>query len=104
MAIGREVAEVPSGERCLLIGRGEGKAQSRFNAPRHLVSVMIACDILYADRTIYADGLDLNAAALEVPVGPSCRLCTRRACAYREQAPLVEPGKSASPFESTLMS
>ena len=94
----RQIAEFPNGERFLFIARAQGKAQSRFNAPRHLVSVMIACDILYADRTIYADGLDLNAAGLEVPVGPSCRLCTRRACAYREQAPLVEPGKSATPY------
>lgn len=89
-AICRQIAEFPNGERFLFVARAQGKVQYRFNAPRHLVSVMIACDALYADRTIYADGLDLTASGLTVPVGPSCRLCARRACIYREEAPIQD--------------
>lgn len=89
-SICRQIASFPNGERFLFVARAQGKALNRFNAPRHLVSVMVACDVLYADRTIYADGLDLSAGSLAVPVGPSCRLCARRACAFREEASIQE--------------
>lgn len=92
----RQVAHFPNGERFLFVARAQGKALNRFNAPRHLVSVMVACDLLYADRTIYADGLDLSANSLSVPVGPSCRLCARRACAFREEAPIQEGSGNAA--------
>lgn len=96
-SICRQIAEFPNGERFLFIARAQGKVQHRFNAPRHLVSVMIACDALYADRTIYADGLDLTASGLATPVGPSCRLCARRACIYREEAPIQDAAASVTP-------
>ncbi len=96
-AICRQIADFPNGERFLFVARAQGKVQHRFNAPRHLVSVMVACDALYADRTIYADGLDLSAPGLAVPVGPSCRLCARRACIYREEAPIHEVAGAVTP-------
>lgn len=89
-AIQRQIAAFPNGERFLFIARAQGKGESRFGAPRHLVSVMLACDIRHADRTIYADGLDLASGMLAVPVGPSCRLCARRACSYREEPAILD--------------
>ena len=83
--ISRQIAEFPNGERFLFMARAQDKRPQRYNEPRHLVSVMIACDVLYADRTVYADGLDLGAASIAAPVGPSCRVCSRRTCDYREE-------------------
>ena len=52
-------------------------------------SVMLACDVLQADRTVYGAGLDLGDPSLDVPVGPSCRLCPRRDCADRQEEALA---------------
>jgi predicted transcriptional regulator len=52
---------------------------------------MLACNALYADQTLYGDGLDLSSTAPAVPVGPNCRLCVRRDCAYREEDPIIDP-------------
>jgi predicted transcriptional regulator/transcriptional regulator with XRE-family HTH domain len=93
--IQRQIAVFPNGERFLFIARAQGKGESRFGAPRHLVSVMLACDIRHADRTIYADGLDLSSDTLAVPVGPTCRLCARRACSYREEPAILDTAEAA---------
>ena len=59
-------------------------------------SVMLACDVLHADSTIYATGLDLGDPAADVPVGPSCRLCPRRDCADRQEEALAPGGLPAA--------
>ena len=51
------------------------------------------CDLLDADRTVYARGLDLAAADADVPVGPACRLCTRADCASRQEEAAL-PGEA----------
>lgn len=79
----RQLASFPNGERFLFIARAQGKVRTRFNAPAHLMSVMIACDSLYAYKTVYASGLDLSKEGGSVPVGPGCRLCARADCLYR---------------------
>lgn len=90
--IKRQLARFPNGEQFLFIARAQGKIRSRFNAPAHLVSVMIACDSLYADRTVYASGLDLVKDASVVPVGPGCRLCARSDCLYRSEPQMQAKG------------
>ena len=62
-----------------------------------MVSVMLACDVLHADRTIYGSGLDLSDPSSDIPVGPSCRLCTRRDCASRQEEPWSPGGEEAPP-------
>jgi predicted transcriptional regulator len=58
--------------------------------PRRFMSVMLACDALRADETIYGDGLNLSSSAPATPVGSNCRLCVRRECAYREEDPIID--------------
>jgi predicted transcriptional regulator len=53
---------------------------------------MLACDVLHADRTIYGSGLDLSDLSADIPVGPSCRLCTRRDCSSRQEEALSPGG------------
>lgn len=86
----RQLVEFPAGDRLLFVARTVEKPRPAFTSPRRIVSVMLVCDALYADQTIYGDGLDLSSSAPAVPVGPGCRLCTRRDCLYREEDPIID--------------
>ena len=85
----RQVAEFPTGDRFLFVACAVDKVRPAYAMPRRLMSVMLACDVLHADRTIYGEGLHLSSAAKAVPVGSNCRLCVRSECAYREEDPIV---------------
>lgn len=89
-AIVRQLADFPSGDRYLFLARTVEKERRGFAMPRRLMSVMLACDALHADRTVYAQGLDLSSGAPATPVGANCRLCTRENCAYREEDPIID--------------
>ena len=91
----RQVAEFPNGDRYLFIARTVRKKPLRFHDPDFLHSIMLMCDVLHADKTVYADGLDLNARHLATQVGPSCRLCTRFDCDHREEPPVFSSKKGA---------
>ena len=86
----RQLAEFPNGARFLLLARTDEKARPSFGMPRRLVSVMLACDALHADRTVYGEGIDLSSTAPAIPVGPNCRLCVRHDCWYRQEDPIVD--------------
>ncbi len=89
-ALVRQLAEFPTGDRFLLLARTDEKPRPSFSMPRRLMSVMLACDALHADRTVYADGIDLSSHAAAIPVGPNCRLCVRKDCWYREEDPIID--------------
>jgi predicted transcriptional regulator/transcriptional regulator with XRE-family HTH domain len=89
-AIVRQLAEFPTGDRFLFVARTVEKPRPAFALPRRFMSIMLACDALHADRTVYADGLDLQSSAPATPVGSNCRLCVRRECFYREQDPIID--------------
>lgn len=89
-ALVRQLAEFPSGDRFLFIARTVEKPRPAFAMPPRFVSIMLACDALHADRTVYADGLDFASSAPATPVGSNCRLCVRRECAYREEDPIID--------------
>jgi len=88
-AIVRQLAEFPDGERFLFVARLLEKRAPAFPMPRRLVSLMLACDALVADQTVYGEGLDLASAARATPVGANCRVCVRTECAYRQEDPVV---------------
>lgn len=85
----RQLAELPAGDRFLFVARATARNQAVFQQQRQVVSIMLACDAIHADQTIYADGLDLGASRLATPIGPTCRLCPRETCRYREEAPIL---------------
>ena len=84
----RQVVQFPDGARYLFLARATPLVVSHYHAQPFHSTVMLACDLLHADRTVYGQGLDLDDAALAVPVGPTCRLCTRRECEYRQEEAL----------------
>jgi predicted transcriptional regulator len=96
-ALVRQVVQFADGSRYLFIAQAHARRVANF-AERGAIhtSVMLACDVLHADRTVYATGLDLADAGADVPVGPACRLCPRRDCADRQEEALAPGGQPAA--------
>lgn len=92
----RQLAEFPAGARFLLVARTVRHDPPDFRSTPFLRSIMLACDVVHADRTVYADGLDLASGTFATPVGPGCRLCPRGGCQQRgEESALPAPGGGA---------
>jgi predicted transcriptional regulator/transcriptional regulator with XRE-family HTH domain len=89
----RQPVRFADGSRYLFLARAGARRSNAFGDRRVHTSVMLACDLLDADRTVYARGLDLAAAGGDVPVGPACRLCTRADCASRQEEAAL-PGEA----------
>ena len=98
----RQVVRFSDGSRYLFLARTVQRRAGSFREQPALSSVMLACDMLHADRTIYGSGLDLSDTAADIPVGPSCRLCTRRDCASRQEEPL-SPGGNRAEIRTPLL-
>lgn len=93
----RQLVQFPDGSRYLFVAKAHARRPASF-ADRSAVatSVMVACDALHADRTVYGAGLDLGDLSLDVPVGPSCRLCPRRECPDRQEEAVMPGGQPPS--------
>jgi XRE family transcriptional regulator, fatty acid utilization regulator len=66
-------------------------------------TVALGCELKYANRLVYAKGIDLDATR-PTPIGINCRLCERHACAQRAAPPVLrmlqidEQTRGISPF------
>ncbi|MDT3677388.1 MAG: short-chain fatty acyl-CoA regulator family protein [Burkholderiaceae bacterium] len=89
-ALVRQLAEFPNGARFLLLARTDEKPRPSFTMPRRLMSIMLACNALHADRTVYGESIGLSSTAPATPVGPNCRLCVRHDCWYRQEDPIID--------------
>lgn len=98
----RQVIETPDGQRFFTISRTIERPVRPDLLNNGLLAVGLGCDVKYAPRIAYADGLDLSASA--TPVGPACSLCPRAECPYRATAPIGralavhENRKTISPY------
>lgn len=97
----RQVARFADGSRFLFIAKAVSRRSGGFAdlAPPH--AILLVSDILHAGDTVYGDGLDLNDVRLDVPVGPTCRLCTRADCGSRQEAPWAPGGEQPPPLLSS---
>lgn len=82
----RQRALFPSGARFVFVARARHVGPTGFGKPRHYVTDMVAMKESDAQYTVYAP--DPSAPVEEV--GPSCRLCPRKACTSRVEDPLSE--------------
>lgn len=89
----RQLVRFADGSRYLFVARAQARRVAGFADRAIPTSVMLACDALHADRTVYGAGLDLGDTAADLPVGPSCRLCPRRDCADRQEEALAPSGQ-----------
>lgn len=87
----RQLAEFTDGQRFLMIARTVTKRAATFSAQPVMFSVMLACDAIHADRTVYSEGLDFHSEDAALPVGATCRQCERLNCQHRQE-PAVTSG------------
>ena len=81
-----QVARLPDGATFLTVARTVQGPAAHWGEPPPVHVVAMGCDIGRAPDLVYADGLDLDAAA--VGIGLSCRLCDRAECRSRAFPPL----------------
>lgn len=82
----RQISEFTNGNRYLLFAKTVTKRVSAFQERSVSFRIMLACDVLHADRTIYGRGLDLRDPSSVIPVGTTCLLCIRQDCEHRQEA------------------
>jgi predicted transcriptional regulator/DNA-binding XRE family transcriptional regulator len=99
----RQLIETPDGQRFFTISRTIERPIRPELRDDALLAIGLGCDIRYAPRIAYADGLDL-ANTEATPVGPACAICPRMECPYRATPPagrklaVHENRKTISPF------
>lgn len=81
-----QVAKLPDGAAFLCFARSVQGVPGPWGEPPPSHVVAMGCDLAHADSLAYADGLDLDRAA--VGIGLSCRLCDREGCRSRAHPPL----------------
>ncbi|MCO6414867.1 short-chain fatty acyl-CoA regulator family protein [Siccirubricoccus sp. KC 17139] len=81
-----QVARLPDGAGFLCLARSVQAPPARWGEPPAVHVVAIGCDLSRAPELVYAEGLELEAAA--VGIGLSCRLCDRAECRSRAFPPL----------------
>jgi predicted transcriptional regulator/transcriptional regulator with XRE-family HTH domain len=81
--ISAQQATLPDGSRYLFLAGSCRKPGMSFGAEEFGYSVSIGCDISFANRIVYADGLDLSQRNAGVLVGLNCRHCPRDDCRQR---------------------
>ena len=85
----RQVVTYPDGARYLFFAKSMSKRAAAYSQVPFYTSVMLACDILHADKTVYGEGLQLDSSSNDVPVGPTCHMCIRRDCEHRQEEVLA---------------
>ena len=85
-----QMIEMPDGTTYFSIAKSVLRHGSTFSAPAARLAIGLGCDIAYASRLIYADGMDLNQVK-SVEIGVNCYICERQSCASRAYPPLNRP-------------
>ena len=81
-----QVAQLPDGATYLCFARSVIGRAAFWGEPPPTHVVAMGCDIDHAGNLVYADGIELERAA--VAIGLSCRLCDRQGCRSRAFPPL----------------
>jgi XRE family transcriptional regulator, fatty acid utilization regulator len=98
-----QMVETPDGQRFFTLSRTVPRAVRLDPREDSQLAIGLGCDVKYASRIAYADGLDL-AEPQVTPIGPACTICPRIRCPQRAAAPsgrtlTVEVGrKTISPY------
>jgi predicted transcriptional regulator len=98
-----QVVETPDGQRFFTIARTVERSVRLDPREDSALAIGLGCDLKFAPRLVYADGLD-RAAPLVTPIGPACAICPRIRCPQRAAPPagrtltINESSKTISPF------
>ena len=79
----RQIIALEDGGRYFTIARSLAKPSGVPGIPERRYSIALGCELSFAPRLIYADGLALDQDESVVPAGIHCRLCRRHDCQHR---------------------
>jgi hypothetical protein len=82
-----QIIRMPEGASYFSFARTVTRAGGSHTAPAPRFAIGLGCDVAYAPRLVYADGIDL-ARLRPVEVGLNCYLCERANCASRAHPPI----------------
>lgn len=82
-----QIIRMPEGTSYFSIARNVTRAGGSHSAPAQRLAIGLGCEVAYAPRLVYADGLDIDLIQ-PVDIGVNCYLCERPNCAARAQAPI----------------
>lgn len=83
-----QLSRMPDGRTYLWIARTVEHRRGGYGAPRRIFAVALGCDARYADRLVYAKGLNLADPDAATLIGAGCKVCDRADCAQRAFPPL----------------
>ena len=86
-----QISRLPEGLTFFSVARTIRKHRGGYHAPEILYSIELGCEIEWAGRLVYADGVNLTNPAGVVPVGTTCRLCERLDCSARAFPAIQKP-------------
>lgn len=86
-----QLACMPDGRRYFWIARTVTTPGKSWGAPRKTFSIGLGCDVRHAARMIYAQGLNLDHAEADTPIGMGCKVCDRPACPQRAFPHISKP-------------
>ncbi|WP_408612642.1 short-chain fatty acyl-CoA regulator family protein [Glycomyces luteolus] len=78
-----QLAQMPDGRAYLWVARTVTRRYGGYGTPAKTFAIGLGCDLHYAHRLVYADGLDLASPAALTPIGPGCKVCDRSGCPQR---------------------
>lgn len=82
-----QIIRMPEGASYFSIARTITRVGGHHGAPPQRLAIGLGCDIAYAPRLVYADGIDMGRTK-PVDIGLNCYLCERNDCAARAHAPI----------------
>ena len=83
-----QLSRMPDGRTYLWIARTVEHRRGGYGTPRRIFAVALGCDVRYADRLVYAKGLNLTDPDAATLIGAGCKVCDRADCAQRAFPPL----------------
>jgi predicted transcriptional regulator len=83
-----QLSRMPDGRTYLWIARTVEHRRGGYGTPRRMFAVALGCDVRYADRLVYAKGLNLTDPDAATLIGAGCKVCDRVDCAQRAFPPL----------------
>lgn len=86
-----QLSQMPDGTVYFCIARTVQRAHGGWNAPHTVYSIGLGCEIRFARRMVYSDGIDLEQLDAVTPVGTTCRTCERVSCEQRVFPPVQHP-------------
>lgn len=88
-----QMSRMPDGVAYFCIARTIRSDRGGYNVPHAVHAIGMGCEVKYAKRLVYADGMDVDNEEAPVKVGMTCRLCDHMDCEQRAFPSIRNPLK-----------